>query len=253
MKVFSDILKSMTKKLLKFYPSRIIATFMGFGYLPEWQKHWVALASIPINALIVYLVCGFDVRLSVMSAPLVILAITMFFVATISIWIFQKECKDANDEIVIHHFISQTLVLAIAAPATLAIGFFIIKINSAMCAKYLYCPQWLYYTLTYVPIVMIPYAVLRLIDKLEPWPTSYLVLYHNNAISRVLQTFSNALYAILIIYLVAFMFTDLQPIQVVTFARDLFNEIFSNIDKEVVVLREFYNHRKTILDTLPHS
>ena len=59
-KFFLINLKKFAISFLSFiFPSRLIATFFGIGYLPDWQSHWTAFFSIPLVCIVVHFTVGF--------------------------------------------------------------------------------------------------------------------------------------------------------------------------------------------------
>ncbi len=227
---YSVCTKYYKKALLRIFPAKLIATFVGVGYLPEWQAHWASFVVIQIVALIVYIFIWFECSIFLLSVPIVIFAIILFFVGILSIYIFHIKDKSANHEIMINVVFGQVVVLGLSAPAIVYLGAGISDFNIMICTKFMYCAKWFYNTITYVPILSIPFVAYRFMDYIKPWPASTLDKHYNSCFSKIFESLIVALYTLLLLYLVAFMFFGLTMNEAILFFTGLLYAIIPNLD-----------------------
>ncbi|MBQ4875246.1 MAG: phosphatidylglycerophosphatase A [Rickettsiaceae bacterium H1] len=238
------------KVLIGLLPTKTIATFFGIGYFPEWQSHWASLVAILITILIVYAFIGPNGSVIELSIVALITAIIFFFIGLIFIYLFQLKNPSANDEIMIHIVFGQIFVLSLSAPAIIAIGNNMVNFNDFLCEKFLYCAPWFYKTITYVPIFAIPYISYRVIDTFKPWPASIFDRDYNTATSNMLDGLINALYTLLFLYLIAFMFFSLTMDEALLFFHGIIDQLMLQFYK---MMPEFYKTGSNIVKKLNDS
>ena len=238
---FSSCKKYYKKALLTLFPAKFIATFFGIGYLPEWQAHWASFVVIPIIALMVYIFTGFEGNIIVLSIPVVIFLIFLFFLGIISIYIFHLNDKSANTEIMIHIVFGQAFVVAFSAPAVVYLGVVITTFNNMICTKFMYCAPWFYSSVTYIPILCVPFIAYRFMDYIKPWPASILDKDYNSCFSKMFEALIVALYTLLMLYAIAFMFFGLTMDEAIIFFKGVLYGVIPNIDEIFIVTMEKIN------------
>ena len=132
-KFFLINLKKFAISFLSFiFPSRLIATFFGIGYLPDWQSHWTAFFSIPLVCIIVHFTVGFGSSVFAISYTIFLCSIALLLVGLLGIYVFQKTVFSENRyEVTIHVAFGQLLMISLSAPAILQITNKIFTFNTA--------------------------------------------------------------------------------------------------------------------------
>lgn len=223
--VKSVVLKNSKKYLLAFllfiFPERMITTFFGLGYLPDWQNHWTAFFAIPFIALVTYFTVGFNASLIVITFVLLAISFIFCFSGMLAIYLFHKFHRYTKYEINIHIAFGQTFMIFLSVPAIVSFVNFIAHFNRTVCTQFLFCADWFFYTATYFAAMLVPYFIFRLVDILKPWPAYIIDRDYDRSDLYMLEGFTNALYAAFLIYLLAFLLLDLDMITVINFYNAL--------------------------------
>jgi phosphatidylglycerophosphatase A len=213
------------------FPARLIATFFGIGYLPDWQHHWTAFFVIPLVGLIIHFTIGFSSTMIEIAYLMLLIAIIMFIIGVIAIFIFQKTVFSENKyEVTIHVAFGQVLMIALSMPAIIQITSKIFVFNTFVCEKFMHCASWFFFSSTYFAGMLVPYFIFRLVDITKPWPSYWIERDYHNPISNMIEGLFNAIYATIFIYLLAFILFDLNVIQVMEFYEMLYQYVLYDIN-----------------------
>ncbi|MGL9733057.1 MAG: phosphatidylglycerophosphatase [Wolbachia sp.] len=215
MEIFWTILK---KTLGKIFPAKIVSSFLGIGYLPNWQNYWSSFFILFITDIILILVYERDFILYkmpnsgvIVAAIFVKLAIVMLVFQLIGISIFHTQNPSANsgENIVIQIASGQVLTIAFSMPAIMSIYHVISKLYGSICKQILQCPFWFNDFMHLFFFFIIPYAFFNIVEMIKPWPITSIQLSYNNVISITLEGIFHMFYAVILLYLTAFIFCDL--------------------------------------------
>ncbi len=209
----------------KIVGSAPITTVLYIGYLPEWGRHWSAFASIIFSIILIYNTCGFEGSYIDMSYILMLQFIYGFFIANIMVPIFRKTHPfSKNENIVVDAFVAQSLLLSLTVPAIVYVNIGINSFASKMCSLFFNCPEFTTKFFIVFFTLLGPYFILRFFDLMEFWPTNRMFLYAELSINRIIAGIIPAIYAIVFIYIVAFLFFDLTLVSVIDFYGVIFSK-----------------------------
>ncbi|MGL9758626.1 MAG: phosphatidylglycerophosphatase [Wolbachia sp.] len=206
------------KVLGKIFPAKIVSSFLGIGYLPGWQSYWSSFLILFITDIILMLTCGGDFILYkmpnsgiVVAAIFTKLAIVMLVVQLVGISIFHVQDPSANsgENIVIQAASGQVLTVALSMPAIMSIYYTVSKFYGSICKQILQCPFWFNDLMHLFFFFIIPYVFFNIVEVIKPWPISTIQLGYNNAISITFEGIFHTFYAVILLYLTAFIFCDL--------------------------------------------
>lgn len=233
-KVVDIFFKKIKKYLISFlgfiFPTRIIATFFGMGYLPDWQHHWTAFFSIPLVGLVVYFTVGFSSTMVEINTVVLFFSLVLLILGLVGIYIFQKTVfSDNKYEVTIHVAFGQILMIGLSIPAIIQITNRIFAFNTVVCTRFMHCADWFFQSATYFAGMLVPYFIFRLADITKPWPSFWIERDYHNAISNMAEGFFNAIYAAIFIYLLAFILFDLKVVQVIAYFDILYQYIVHDI------------------------
>ena len=224
-KIKEIVIKNLKKYFLLFitfiFPERMITTFFGLGYLPDWQNHWTGFFVIPFVGLVIHFTVGFASSITTIIFVLFIVSILLFFIGMLSIHLFQKFNRYTKYEITIHVAFGQTMMIFLSVPAILQFINKIFAFNGIVCNQFLFCANWFFYTATYFAGMLVPYFIFRLVDILKPWPSYIIDRDHDHYLSYMFEGLFNAIYASMLIYLLAFLLLDLNVMVVINTYRSL--------------------------------
>ncbi|WCR57580.1 phosphatidylglycerophosphatase [Wolbachia endosymbiont of Ctenocephalides felis wCfeJ] len=213
-----EVFTSLEKVLGKIFPAKTVSSFLGVGYLPSWQNHWSSFLILLITNITLVLVYGIDFVLYkmpysgiIMAAVFAKLAIVMLVLQLVGISIFHVQDPSANsgENIVIQIASGQVLTIALSMPAIMSIYYAISRLYGSICKEILQCPFWFNDFMHLFFFFIIPYAFFNVVEVIKPWPISIIQLGYNNAISITLEGIFYTFYAVILLYLTAFIFCDL--------------------------------------------
>ncbi|MDR2831328.1 MAG: phosphatidylglycerophosphatase [Rickettsiales bacterium] len=215
MEIFFEFLG---KTLGKVFPAKTVSSFLGIGYLPSWQSHWSSFLILLIVDVILILTYGGEYLLYkmpnsgiVVAATCTKLAIVMLVLQLIGIFIFHAQDPSANsgENIVIQMASGQVLTVALSMPAIISTYYTVSKLYGSICKQILQCPYWFNDFMHFFFFLMIPYIFFNVVEVIKPWPISSIQLSYNNAISITFEGIFHTFYAVILLYLTAFIFCDL--------------------------------------------
>lgn len=215
MEIFWRILE---KILGKVFPAKTVSSFLGVGYLPGWQNYWSSFLILFVTDVILVLAYGGDFILYkmpnsgiVVAAIFAKLAIVMLVLQLVGISIFHIQDPSANsgENIVIQMASGQVLTVAFSMPAIMSIYYAVSKLYGSICKEILQCPFWFNDFMHLFFFFIIPYVFFNAVEVIKPWPISSIQLSYNNAISITFEGIFHTFYAVILLYLIAFIFCDL--------------------------------------------
>jgi hypothetical protein len=210
--------------------------------LPEWSRHWSAFLSVIISLIIIYNFS--DQKFSEIDVSYILLLefLYIYLLANIMVPIFRKVYKFSRVEnIVIDAFLAQILVLAMCVPAIFYINNGVNSFMFGVCKSFLTCSPFIFELLVLFVTLVIPYFILRFFDILEFWPTNQMLLYAELSFNRIIAGIIPALYSIIFIYLVSFLFFDLTLVQVIDFYAIVFKKTYLHYLGVFILLGKFLN------------
>lgn len=209
---------ALEKVLGKIFPAKIVSSFLGIGYLPGWQNYWSSFLILFVTDIILVLIYGGDFVLYrmpnsgiVVAAIFAKLAIIMLVLQLVGISIFHIQDPSANsgENIVIQIASGQVLTVALSMPAIMSIYHTVSKFYGSICKGILQCPFWFNDFMHLFFFFIVPYAFFYIVEVVKPWPISSIQLSYNNAISITFEGIFHTFYAVILLYLTAFIFCDL--------------------------------------------
>ncbi len=215
MKVFWAVLK---KVLGIVFPAKVISSFLGVGYLPNWQNYWSSFLILLITDIILVLVYGINFILYKMPYSAIIIAaifaklaicISVLQLVGISIFHIQNPSANSSENIVIQIASGQVLTIAFSMPAIMSIYYAVSRLYGSICKEIFQCSSWFNNFVHLFFFFMIPYAFFNVVEVIKPWPISSIQLNYNNAISITFEGIFHTFYAVILLYLTAFIFCDL--------------------------------------------
>ncbi|QKX01944.1 phosphatidylglycerophosphatase [Wolbachia endosymbiont of Cruorifilaria tuberocauda] len=215
MKVFWTVLKKILSIL---FPAKVVSSFLGIGYLPSWQNYWSSFLILLIVDITLIFIYGIDFILYkvpysfiIIAAIFVKLAVSMLVLQLIGISIFHIQDPSANsgENIVIQIASGQVLTVALSMPAIMSIYSAISRLYGSICKEIIQCSSWFNNFMHLLFFFMIPYAFFNIIEMVKPWPISSIQLSYNNAISITFEGIFHTFYAVVLLYLAAFILCDL--------------------------------------------
>lgn len=210
--------KFLGKMLGKVFPAKTISSLLGIGYLPSWQNYWSSFLILFIVDVILIFTYGGEYLLYkmpdsgiVVAAVFTKLAIVMLVMQLIGIFIFHAQDPSANsgENIVIQIASGQVLTVALSMPAIMSIYYAVSKLYGNICKQILQCPFWFNDFMHFFFFLMIPYVFFNVVEVIKPWPISSIQLSYNNAMSITFEGIFHTFYAVILLYLTAFIFCDL--------------------------------------------
>ncbi|MCU7611389.1 phosphatidylglycerophosphatase [Anaplasma capra] len=203
-------------------PVRVVSTFFGIGHLPAWQEHWAALSALLISHISCYMVYGSFPLLSdaafatgLKLAPFFLqMAALLFFVGMMSIFVYQNSDASSglvsSDNIVIQSAFGQLFTAAATMPASVTLYGAAGGVYNKICSDIFTCPLWVNYFMHLLIFFMVPFIFYNAMIVIRPWPASLLKLRYSNWFSIMMEGVVLSFYAMLVMYLVAFICAGLQ-------------------------------------------
>ncbi|QOD38558.1 phosphatidylglycerophosphatase [Candidatus Wolbachia massiliensis] len=243
-----EIIWAMLEKILsKVFPAKTISSFLGIGYLPSWQSYWSSFLILFVNDVILVLAYGNDFVLYrmpnsgvVVAAIFAKLAIVMLILQLVGISIFHTQDPAANssENIVIQIATGQVLTVALSMPAIMSIYYTASRLYGNVCKHILQCPFWFNDFMHLFFFFIIPYTFFNVVEVIKPWPISSIQLSYNNAISITLEGIFHTVYAVILLYLTAFIFCDLTMHDAIALNKS----IAQYVKESSVVLGDYLHH-----------
>jgi hypothetical protein len=239
-KTIKDIFSLET--LGKLTGASVISTVCFIGYLPEWSRHWSAFVSVIISIILLYNSPTYPLTPIEMSYILMMEFCYLYLLANIMVPIYRKVYKFSKlENITIDAFLAQILVLGMCIPAIMYINKGSISFISDMCTQFFHCSKFVYEVTVLFVTLIIPYFILRFFDIMEFWPTGYMFLYAEWSFSRIIAGLFPAIYSIVFIYLLSFLFFDLTFEQVIEFYSTVFKMVYVHFAVVFGVIWAFFN------------
>lgn len=220
-KVFFKFISAAT------FPVKVVVTFFGIGYLPEWQDHWSTFFGIVLAIIILHFCVGIDSDLLNITEELFLFSAILCVMSFISIYLFKKKNKDARYEVTIHLVFGQILTIALSIPCVMIFQQKVRAFDTVLCRDFIYCSSWFLNVIIYLPTLLFPYFVFQLANWWKPWPSYVLDKNYNNATGNTLLGFFNAIYATIFMYLISFVLLDLDLVSVIRFYDSLYRDVLS--------------------------
>ncbi|WCR54116.1 MAG: hypothetical protein PG981_001138 [Wolbachia endosymbiont of Ctenocephalides orientis wCori] len=220
--------KVIGRILGKIFPAKTVSSFLGVGYLPAWQNYWSPFFALFITDTILLFTYGNDYLLYkmpfsgvVVATIFIKLSIIMMILQLIGIFILhaQNPSASSSEHIVIHLASGQVLTVALSMPAIIFIYHTVSKLYGGICKEILQCPFWFNDLIHFFFFLMIPYVFFNIVEIIKPWPISTIQLDYNNAFSITLEGVFHTFYAVILLYLVAFIFCDLTMHDAIAFNK----------------------------------
>nr|WP_175818159.1 phosphatidylglycerophosphatase [Wolbachia endosymbiont of Dirofilaria (Dirofilaria) immitis] len=215
MEVFLVVLK---KVLGMVFPAKVVSSFFGIGYLPSWQNYWSSFLMLLIINVILIFIYGVDFILYKMPYSAIIIAAVFMKLAIgililqligISIFHIQNPSANSGENIVIQMASGQVLTVAFSMPAIMSIYYAVGRLYGSICKEILQCSSWFNNSMHLFFFFMIPYIFFNVVEVIKPWPISSIQLSYNNAVSITFEGFFHTFYAVILLYLTAFIFCNL--------------------------------------------
>ncbi|MDG7056061.1 MAG: phosphatidylglycerophosphatase [Wolbachia endosymbiont of Meromenopon meropis] len=225
------------KILGRVFPAKMVSSFFGVGYLPSWQNYWSSFLILFAADIVLVLVYGGDFLLYRMPNSGVIvatvfmrLAIIMLTLQLVGISIFHIQDASANsgENIVVQIASGQVLTVAFSMPAIMSIYHAMSKLYGGICKQIFQCPFWFNDFMHLFFFFIIPYAFFNIIEVIKPWPINSIQLSYNNAISITFEGIFHALYAIVLLYLTAFICCDLTMHNAIILNKNIIQSLKDN-------------------------
>ncbi|OWZ25714.1 phosphatidylglycerophosphatase [Wolbachia endosymbiont of Wuchereria bancrofti] len=206
------------KILGKIFPAKTVSSFLGIGYLPGWQNYWSSFLILLVADITLILTYGGDFILYkmpssgiVVAAIFMKLAVVMLILQLVGISIFhaQDPSASSDENIVIQIASGQVLTVALSMPAIMSIYYTVSNLYGNVCKQILQCPFWFNDFMHLFFFFIIPYIFFNFVEVIKPWPISSIQLSYNNAISITFEGIFHTFYAVILLYLTAFIFCDL--------------------------------------------
>ncbi|MCM1002338.1 phosphatidylglycerophosphatase [Wolbachia pipientis] len=228
---------ALEKILGKVFPAKIVSSFLGIGYLPSWQNYWSSFLILFVTDVILVLVYGGDFILYkmpnsgvVVAAIFVKLAIVMLVLQLVGISIFHIQDPSANsgENIVIQIASGQVLTVALSMPAIMSIYHAVSKLYGSICKQILQCSFWFNDFMHLFFFFIIPYTFFNIVEAIKPWPISSIQLSYNNAISITFEGIFHTFYAVILLYLTAFILCDLTMHNAIVLNKSIIQYVKEN-------------------------
>lgn len=215
-----------------------ISTVFYIGYLPEWSRHWSAFSAVIFSLIVLYNSCGFDASYYDMSYVLFLEFLYGFLLANLMVPIFRKAYQfSKNDNIVVDAFLAQVLLLAMCVPAIVHINIHVLDAVAFLCKMFFTCNAFFTKFFITVLTLLSPYFILRFFDIMEFWPTNKMFLYSELSFNRIIAGLIPVIYAVIFIYVTAFLFFDLTLVEVINFYKVVFSRVCKHIVLVLALLR----------------
>lgn len=232
------------KNFLKIFGSKLFSTSLYLGYLPEWGRHWSAVLSILFSIILIYNSIGFEASYASISYILMLEFIYGFLLAIILVPLFRYIYSyDGLEVITIDSALAQILMLAMSIPAIIYINAGIINLMHQACNSFLYCTPLIFKISTLLLTLVGPYTLLRFFDILEFWPTSKILLHSQNSFFRIIAGLIPAIYSVITIYALCFLFFDLSLIEVINFYKYIFIKLYNHFIFVTLFILQFMNQK----------
>lgn len=181
----------------------------------------------------------------VVAAIFTKLAVVMLVLQLVGISIFhiQDPSASSDENIVIQIASGQVLTVALSMPSIMSIYHTISKFYGSICKQILQCPFWFNDLMHLFFFFIIPYVFFNVVEVIKPWPISTIQLSYNNAISITFEGIFHTLYAVILLYLVAFVFCDLTMHDAIALNKSIFQYV-----KESSAVLSDYLHRKANIE-----
>ncbi|MGL9758033.1 MAG: phosphatidylglycerophosphatase [Wolbachia sp.] len=234
------------KVLGKIFPAKIVSSFLGIGYLPGWQNYWSSCLILLITDIILILAYGGDFILYKMpNSGIVVatiftkLAIVMLVLQLVGISIFhtQDPSASSDENIVIQIASGQVMTVAFSMPAIMSIYYTVSKFYLSICKAILQCPFWFNDLMHLFFFFVIPYLFFNVVEVIKPWPISTIQLSYNNAISITFEGIFHTFYAVILLYLTAFMFCNLTMHDAIVLNKS----IFEYVKESSIALSDYFH------------
>jgi hypothetical protein len=218
----------------KVFRAKIVSYFWGIGYLPGWQNYWSSCLILFTTDIILMLTYEGDFILYkmpnsgiVVAAIFTKLAIVMLVLQLVGISIFhiQDPSASSGENIVIQIASGQVLTVALSMPAIMSIYYIVSKFYGSKCKQILQCPFWFNDFMHLFFFVIIPYVFFNVVEVIKPWPISTIQLSYNNAISITFEGIFHKFYAVILLYLTAFIFCDLTMHDAIVLNKSIFQYV----------------------------
>ncbi|MDD9332067.1 MAG: phosphatidylglycerophosphatase [Wolbachia sp.] len=228
------------KILGKVFPAKTVSSFLGIGYLPGWQSYWSAFLILLITDIILILAYGGQYLLYTMpssgivvAAIFVKIAIVMLVIQLIGIFIFhaQEPSTNSGETIVVQMATGQVLTVAFSTPAIMSVYYTVSRLYGSICKQILQCPLWLNDFMHFFFFFIIPYVFFNVVEAIKPWPINSIQLGYNNAISITVEGIFYAFYAVILLYLIAFIFCDLTMHDAIALNKSIIQRVKESLQE----------------------
>ncbi|UWI83049.1 phosphatidylglycerophosphatase [Wolbachia endosymbiont of Howardula sp.] len=231
------------KILSNLFPAKTVSYCFGVGNLLYGGRFWCSIFILLIvdsELLIRYGITNLlysipDISIVIATHYAVVTCMILIF-QLVGICILHTQLPHANPEggIVIHIASSQALTIACATPAIVSICSTINQLYQIIYQQIFHFQSWWLFNNNYISLLMfstIPCIFFNIILIYKPWPINIIQRY-NNAISITCEGICYAIYAIILLYLAAFICCDLTFLNVISLNTRIIyslNEIFRYI------------------------
>ena len=236
-----DSIRYTVDKAISFIPVKVFTSFLGFGHLPVWQNHWTAFFAIVIFGIALELSIGIESVIIEIGTWLFFASLGLLIIGLFSITILKLQEKGnvEYDKITIHVAFGQIFSIFLSIPSIIIIIDSFAEFYANVCKYFIYCSEWFYEISLYSTSILMVYASFRITDILKPWPSGFLEVRYNNAATYMLESFFNAVYAALLIYLISFMFLGLRISDVIKLYSAVFLNVKYKLGTQIVEYIEF--------------
>lgn len=240
------ILKAFVSRMI---PSKTIATCFGIGLLPEWSRHWASVFGSIVCIAYIGITAGelhdsiFEISkvnvLVEMASTLATFAIISYLVGMIAkIFYSFRDAEDTENEdfYVIDAFNGIVLMCAVSMIAIFSIRNVGVVSTNYICKNFLLCNGFFIHLFYSILPVCIPFGLFRMFDTFKIWPCNKLSETPTTALLQSLDTIISVFYTTFCLYLLAFIFFDLDVISMIIFMKAFY---YSTLIKVINVLSVF--------------
>ena len=212
------------KNFLKIFFSKIFATNLYIGYLPEWNRHWTAFFAVIVSIIYIYNTVGFNASPSEIAYVMTLHFLYGLLLSFLMIPLFRFIYNPGDLEVItMDAYLAQILFFALSVPAIVYINIGIANFMIKMCTSFLYCNDTIFKVSTVFFTLLGPYFLLRFFDAMAFWPTANILLYAKNSFIRIFAGIvPPVIYSLLTIYIMSFLFFDLTLVEVISFYKAIF-------------------------------
>ncbi|CAK8162874.1 phosphatidylglycerophosphatase A [Candidatus Xenohaliotis californiensis] len=251
-----QILKNILSRIM---PSSTISTCLGIGFLPEWQKHWAATLGALFCIIFIGIKAGelhhtvFDVSKVVqivdIASTLLTIAVFSYFLGAIAKFLYMMRDGADEEKCVIDSFNGMIFICGFSLIAIFSIRNLGVGATNIICEDFLLCNSFFRHLFYSMLPLTITFSLYRLMSVAQLWPCNKLNTTLSNQFAKTLSNIIMSIYAIILIYVFAFVFFGLNVIDTIVFFKLLYKTTTVKIIKTISLFLNF-SDQKQLYDIL---